>query len=153
MTNIDTAQRTGSVWSGWGFALCALALIMALVQIMGGPFAPQVETSVTLGEMAADIGKSAARSALGLAQPAPEALPWDIDRALRVAVVIAAVAGTVLAMLALVKGEDYRLASFAMALGVSAIAMQFFAWLVLMIVGAIIIAAFLSMIAAWSPFG
>ena len=62
---------------GWlGFATGASALILTIVIFWAGPFAPQQSAGVSLGELAADIAKSAARSVAGQ----PFQLSWNVDR-------------------------------------------------------------------------
>lgn len=54
-----TAADTGNPVFGWaGFCLAALTLFAALFVFWAGPFAPQQSTGVTLGELAAELGKS-----------------------------------------------------------------------------------------------
>ncbi|WP_171230932.1 hypothetical protein [Ruegeria sp. HKCCA6707] len=65
-----TADDTANPVFGWiGFCVGALALFAALFVFWAGPFAPQHSAGVTLGELAAEIGKSTLRAAAGLDQP------------------------------------------------------------------------------------
>ena len=66
MTDV-TATETASPVFGWiGFGLAAMALFAALFVFWAGPFAPQQSTGVSLGELAAELGKSTLRAAAGL---------------------------------------------------------------------------------------
>ena len=126
---------------GWlGFFTGAAALILTLVVFWAGPFAPQQTAGVTLGELAAEVAKSAARSVTGQAQPAPAAQPWTIDDTLEVAVGTLAGLAVVLGVAAFVRHERRRAALSGIALGGLAIGVQFFAWSVLMIAGVLVIA-------------
>lgn len=129
---------------GWsGFAIGAAALILTLVVFWGGPFAPQQSAGVSLGELAADIAQAAARSVAGQPQPEPAASPLDIDDYLRIAA--GALAGLAIAFgaAALIRHEAKRAAVSGIALGGLAVGMQFFAWTIMLIVGACVISAIL----------
>lgn len=127
---------------GWlGFATGAVALILTLVVFWAGPFAPQQAASVTLGELAADIAKSAARSVAGQPQPGPAPVPRDIDDHLQVAVGVMAGLAIVLGVASFVRHECRRAAASGIALGGLAIAVQFLAWTIMMIVGGLVIAS------------
>ncbi|MGC9420775.1 MAG: hypothetical protein ACP5EN_17555, partial [Rhodovulum sp.] len=58
----DTAPAPRAVLGWLGFATGAAALILTIVVFWAGPFAPQQTAGVSLGELAAEIAKSAARS-------------------------------------------------------------------------------------------
>jgi len=127
---------------GWlGFATGAAALILTLVVFWAGPFAPQQDAGVTLGELAADIAKSAARSVAGQPQPGPAPVPRDIDDYLQVAVGVMAGLAIVLGVASFVRHEARRAAVSGIALGGLAIAVQVFAWTIMMIVGGLVIAS------------
>lgn len=125
---------------GWiGFAVGAAALILTLVIFWAGPFAPQQTAGVSLGELAADIAKSAARSVAGQPQPEPVARPRTIDDHLEIGVGVLAGLAIVLGVAALVRHERKRAALSGIALGGLAVAVQIFAWSIMMIVGALVI--------------
>ena len=152
MTELAHPTAPTPVLSYTGFALGGMALIMVIVHFFAGPFAPQQDLSVSLGELASDITKSAFRDFFGMAQPGAEPLPWDIDRILKAATGVAAALAILLGCAALLRHENRRAAIFAASLGVSAIAIQLFATAVAMIVCALIIAAFLSALGDFIPF-
>ena len=129
---------------GWiGFFTGAVALLTALIVFWAGPFAPQQTTGVSLGELAAEIGKSAMRSAAGLEQPKPVAPAKDIDDYLKVAVAVLGGIAIILATTGLIQHERARPAVAALALGGGAILFQFFTWMVLAVLGVILISALL----------
>lgn len=123
------------------FAMGSLAVLLVLVHFWAGPFAPQERASVTIGEIAADIRQSALRKLKGESQPKPVAEPWDIDRVLKLVAAVLAGLAVVAGAASLVRRESWRPAVAGAALGVSAITFQFFAWAILIAVGAIIISA------------
>ena len=127
---------------GWsGFAAGAAALLLAIVVIWAGPFAPQQATGVSLGELAAEIARSAARSAAGLPPPAPEPVARDIDDLLRLLVGLLAALSVILGAVALIRREPREVASSGIALGLLALGIQLFAYAVMMIAGALVVAA------------
>lgn len=125
---------------GWiGFAVGAVALVLTLVTFWAGPFAPQHSAGVTLGELAADIAKAAARSVAGQEQPAPVVAPRTIDDYLEIAVSVLSGLAILIGVAAFVRHEQKRAAMSGIALGGLAMAVQFFAWTVGMIVGGIVL--------------
>ena len=139
---------------GWtGFSIGAVALLLALTHHYGGPFVPQQTVGVSLGEIAADMAKSAARSMIGADQPAPEMRPWDTDRYLALGVAILSALAAVLGIAGLIRQEQWRPAIGAVVLASSVILFQLFAWAVLVIAGVIIIAAFIHSFGDFFDFG
>lgn len=125
---------------GWsGFVTGAAALMFTLIVFWAGPFAPQQDAGVTLGELAADIAKSAARSVAGQPQPAPAAPVRDIDDYLQVAVGALAGLAIILGTAAMIRHETRRAAMSGIALGGLAVGLQLFAWTIMMVVGALVI--------------
>lgn len=136
-----TTQSPRAVLGWLGFALGAAALILTLVIFWAGPFAPQQSAGVSLGELAADIAKSAVRSVAGQPQPEPVAPVRDLDDYLQIAVGALAGLAIVLGVAALIRDEHRRAAVSGIALGGLAVVFQFFAWTVMLIAGGLIIAA------------
>lgn len=127
---------------GWtGFAIGAAALILAFVTFWAGPFAPQQSTGVSVGELAAEIAKSAARSVAGQPQPEPAVPPRTLDDYIEIAVGALAAVAIVLGTAALVRHEQKRAAISGIALGGLAIGFQLFTFTVMMIAGALVIAS------------
>lgn len=136
MTHSSPSAPDKSAFLGWfGFALGALALVLVVSHFFSGPFAPQHSAGVTVGELAAEMRDSALRSLRGEAQPAPIAVPWDIDDWLRLAGGILGAGSVVLAVASFVRREPYGVGVGAMVLGGGAIAFQFFAMTVMMLIG------------------
>lgn len=127
---------------GWlGFVVGAAALILTIVIFWAGPFAPQQTAGVTLGELAADIAKSAARSVAGQPQPEPVAPARDIDDYLNIGVGVLAGLAIVLGVAAFIRNERKAAAVSGITLGGLAVGFQLFAWTVMMVVGALLIAS------------
>lgn len=137
----ETAAAPPAVLGWTGFAVGAAALILTLVVFWAGPFAPQQAAGVTLGELAADIAKSAARSVAGQPQPAPVAPARDIDDYLAIGVGVLAGLAVVLGVAALIRRENARAAVSGIALGGLAVSVQLFTVTVMMIAGGLVIAA------------
>ena len=129
---------------GWlGFAAGAVALLATMVIFWAGPFAPQQSAGVTLGQLAADIVQSATRSVAGAPQPDPVAPQRDIDDYLSIAVGALAGLAIVLGVAGMIRHEGNRAAASGIALGAMAVGFQLFAYTVMMIAGAIVIAGLL----------
>ena len=137
----ETAPAPSAVLGWVGFAVGATALMLTLVVFWAGPFAPQQSAGVSLGELAADIAKSAARSVAGQPQPEPMAPQRDIDDYLKIAVAALAGLAIVLGVAALIRHERKRAAVAGIALGGLAVGIQLFAWTIMLIVGALVISA------------
>jgi hypothetical protein len=118
-----------------GLMLGSLGLIVAMVAVYGGPFAPQQPVGVGIGEIAGDIIKSTWRELRGIEQPAPVQPGMDIDGMLRMAVPVLAVAAIVLAVIARVRRESRVLTRGTWALAVSAMLFQFLSWTILLVAG------------------
>jgi len=139
MSHMETTPRPILGW--FGFAVGAVALMLTLVVFWAGPFAPQQSTGVSVGELAAEIARSAARSVAGQPQPDPVVSPRDIDDYLRIAVGTLAGVAIVLGVAALVRHEHKRAAISGIALGGLAVGVQLFAFTIMMIAGALVISA------------
>jgi hypothetical protein len=135
----ETAPAPGATLGWLGFAVGAAALILTLVIFWAGPFAPQQTAGVSLGELAADIAKSAARSVAGQPQPQPVAPPRTIDDHLEIGVGALAGLAIVIGVASLVRHESQRAALSGIALGGLAVGFQLFTWSIMMIVGALVI--------------
>lgn len=136
MTQSSRSTPNKSAHLGWfGFTLGALALVLVVSHFFSGPFAPQQSAGVTVGELAAEMRDSALRSFRGEAQPAPVPVPWDIDDWLRLGGGILGAGSVVLAVASLVRREPYEVGVGAMVLGGGAIAFQFYAMALMMVIG------------------
>ncbi|MCP1335275.1 hypothetical protein [Futiania mangrovi] len=133
------AQRATVGWLG--FATGAAALIATLVIFWAGPFAPQQPAGVTIGELAAEIARSAARSMAGQPQPEPVAHPRTVDDYLEIGAGVLAGLAIVLGVAALIRHERRAATVSGIALGGLAIGIQLFTYTVMLIVGALVISA------------
>lgn len=125
---------------GWvGFLLGAVSLVTAVTMFWAGPFAPQPTAGVSLGELTAEIGKSAVRNLVGLKQPAPLVVERDIDDFLEIGVAVFASFSIVLGFAGFIRRESLRLAIGAGALGACTIAFQFFVWYSLALICVLVI--------------
>ncbi|MEP4196559.1 MAG: hypothetical protein ABJL99_13100 [Aliishimia sp.] len=146
-------QQPSMLFGTTGLILGALALFGILVHFVSGPFAPQQDLGVGLGELAADVLKSAARDLAGREQPAPQPIAWDIDRIFRATAMGASVIALMLGVIALLRDENKRIAKAAMFVGVSAIVVSFFIWTLMLVLGVILVLAFTSMFGDFFSFG
>jgi len=115
----------------------ATGLLIALLVLYAGPFAPQQDVGTTIGEMAGEIRAAAWRSFLGLDQPEATITQraWDIDRVLMTAAPVAGVLGLVMAITAYVRREPARVATCGMALSACAIFVQVLLIVVMVVAG------------------
>ncbi|MDX5361475.1 MAG: hypothetical protein LPL00_08550 [Alphaproteobacteria bacterium] len=139
MTAAAQAQRATVGWLG--FATGAAALIATLVVFWAGPFAPHPPAGVTIGELAAEIARSAARSVAGQPQPEPVARALDIDDYLEIGVGVLAGLAIVLGVAALIRHERRAAAVSGIALGGLAVGIQLFTYTVMLIAGALVLSA------------
>ena len=117
-----------------GFVFGAVSLVAAVTLFWAGPFAPQPSAGVSLGELTAEIGKSAVRSWVGLEQPAPQIVQRNVDDYLEIVVAAIASISIVLGVGAFIRREKLRLAIGAGALGAFTIIFQFFIWYSLVLI-------------------
>lgn len=137
MTDVARPQTAVVGWMGFATGACALVLTIAI--FWAGPFAPQQSVDVTLGELAADIAKAAARSVAGQPQPAPVAPEKDIDDYLQVLVGVLAAVAFILGLASFMRRERGQVAFSGIALGGLAIGFQLFTWTIMVIAGVVII--------------
>lgn len=139
MTDTQPLARATLGWSG--FAVGAGALILTLVTFWAGPFGAQQSGGVSIGELAAEIAKSAARSVAGQPQPAPVRPVQTIDDYLNIAVAVMTGIAIVLGIAAMIRHEQKRAALSGIALGVLAVSIQLFTYTVMMFAGALVVFA------------
>lgn len=136
MSEAQTAQPFG--WAA--FTLGAIALGMGLVVFWAGPFAPQQAAGVTLGELAAEIAKSAARAAVGQDAPPPAPVARDLDDYLNMATGLIAGLAIILGLASFIRHEAKRAALAGIALGGLAIGFQLLTWGMMLVAGALVLA-------------
>ncbi len=140
-----SADHTAAPVFGWiGFGAAVIALFAALFVFWAGPFASQQSAGVSLGELAAEIGKSTLRSAAGLEQPEPVARTRDLDDYLRIAVAMIGALSIVLSVIGILRHEKLRPAIAGISIGIGAILFQFFAFAFFVFMGVLIIMALLN---------
>ncbi|WP_170602942.1 hypothetical protein [Ruegeria arenilitoris] len=144
MTEVSIQGNQSPVFGWLGFGVAAISLIAALFVFWAGPFAPQQSTGVSLGELAAEIGKSTLRAAAGIEQPEPIAPARDLDDYLRTGVSMLGATAIVLSVIGLLRHERIRPAVAGIAIGTGAILFQFFAWAFLALLGTLVIMALLN---------
>ncbi len=139
MTDISATETANPVFGWIGFCLAAMALFAALFVFWAGPFAPQQSTGVSLGELAAEFGKSTLRAAAGLEQPEPVAQTRDLDDFLQIGVAMLGGLAIVVSAIGILRHERMRPAIAGVTIGVGAILFQFFAMAFFAFLGALII--------------
>ena len=137
----ETSTQSRPIAGFFSFAMGALGLMLVLVHFWAGPFAPQQRASITVGEIAADIRQAAVRKLTGKPQPKPAPVVWDSDRILKLVAALLAGIAVVAGVASLARRETWRPAAGGIALGASAVALQFFTWAILVVAGAIVLAA------------
>ncbi|WP_425084808.1 hypothetical protein [Ruegeria profundi] len=143
MTDITATETANPVFGWTGFCLAAMALFAALFVFGAGPFAPQQSTGVSLGELAAELGKSTLRAAAGLEQPEPVAQTRDLDDFLQIGVAMLGGLAIVVSVIGILRHERMRPAIAGVSIGVGAILFQFFAMAFFAFLGALVIMALL----------
>lgn len=142
MSTAEVARRS---WSGLsGLAAGACALLLALFLHSAGPLEPQPTIGQSIGEIAADISKSALRGLKGDPQPEPQARPWSLDRAVATAAYLLGGLAIVLGGIGFILKENRRLAFGAIGFGGLAIGFQMFVWMVMLIAGVVLLCAILA---------
>lgn len=128
----------------WGIGAVVfggLAMIISMLVIFGGPFAPQQSVGTSIGKIIGEISLSAMNTVRGNELPAPQTPPWNIDRVLMVTGPALAVIGFIAAIVSTFKQEPWRLPTYGTMLGVAAITMQFLWWVALLIAGVILLSS------------
>lgn len=131
----------------WGLAAVlfgGLALIISMVVVFAGPFAPQQSVGTSIGQIIGEISLSAMNTVRGEALPSPEIPPWNIDRVLAITGPVLAVVGFVAAIVSAIGHDPWRLPTYGALLGIAAITIQFLWWLALLIAGTVLLLAILA---------
>ncbi|QJF50957.1 hypothetical protein [Roseobacter ponti] len=122
-----------------GFLIGVIAMMIMVIHLWAGPFAPQQSAGVAIGELAAEIRLSATKALRGIGNPPPEVPERDIDQLLIAGATILAGLAVVLGLIGLIRREPGRPALFAVGLGVSAILFQLFVFTILLFAGVFLI--------------
>lgn len=137
------SETASDLWDHkWGLASIALgtiALIVTCIVIFAGPFAPQQSVGTTIGQIIGEISLSAMNTVRGEALPPPETMPWNIDRILMITGPILAALAIFTAIISRFKRDPWRLPTYGVVLGVSAIVVQFVWWVVLIIAAVVLL--------------
>ena len=135
----QTTQQTHPTAGLIGIALGACALLLVMVHFWVGPFAPQQNVAISIGELAGEIRQAATRALTGAPQPEPQIAPWNIDDTLKLVGTLLAGSAVILGVIGYVRHETRRPTKAALALGISAILFQVATWTILMVIGAILL--------------
>jgi hypothetical protein len=121
--------------------LGGIGLFIALLVVYAGPFAPQQDVGTAIGEIAGNMRAAAWRAFLGLEQPETTIVQrdWDIDRILMTAAPAAGVLGVIMAIIAYIRREPRRVASYGMALSVCAIFVQVLLIILMIVAGVLLL--------------
>lgn len=128
-----------------GIGVGALALMLALVHFWAGPFSPQPSLEQTVAEKAVSIRDATVAALKGETAPAPESASssYDLDEIASIATAVLGGLAVILAVIGIAMKEPARVAGGAAALGAGAIAFQFAAMALGIIVLVILISAVL----------
>ncbi len=130
--------------SFFGIAIGAVALLMALVHIWAGPFSPQPSIEEVVAEKAVAIREAAQAALRGEETPKSSSQSsFDTDRIVQVLTAILGGLAIIFGVVGRAKDEPMRVAGGAIALGGGALAFQFLAVALGIIVIAILVSAVL----------
>ena len=144
MAMTEASNEKSTAFGLGSMAIAALALLVAVVHLSLGPVAPQKPIETTIAEKAVAIKEAARRVMTGEPKPEPKAessARWSTDQIIELAVLALAGIAVVLAVVALVRREQQRLAFAGFSLGTSVLLITWLQWIALVICGAIIVAA------------
>jgi hypothetical protein len=142
MSEVSQDQRAKFGLIGFLFAIISLVIIMIQLSAI---LEPQEQTAGSIiGEIAADIKKSAARALSGEPAPEPTPPPKDYGQYITIAALCIAGLGVIFGGLGLYYNEPHRLAYMAVGFGISAFVLQYVFWLALLICGVILLIGILN---------
>ena len=121
--------------------LGALGISVALFALFAGPFTPQPDVGTQIGEIAGNMRAAAERALLGTPQPEETIVhpTWDIDRILMAAAPILGVLGVIASVIAFIRREPMRMATYGLLVSMASIFMQVVLIVALIIAGAMIL--------------
>jgi hypothetical protein len=122
-----------------GFMLGIASLVVILIQMSAFFEPPEKSAGTTIGEIAAEIKLSAARTLAG--EPAPEPTPPPRDNSQFITNAALGVAGlaVMLGGIGLFRNEPHRLSYLAVGVGLSAIVMQYVLWLAIIMCAVVLL--------------
>lgn len=139
--SLDTPESPFRMVGFWGLVTGGLALILVFIQITAPMFEPSPSVGSQIGEIAADIKRSAWSSFFGEEQEVDVVAPAKWKAALALAGPILGVIAVVLSVVSGVRRENWRFSVYGASLGASAIVFQFFWWVALLVAGVVLLVA------------
>jgi hypothetical protein len=131
----------------WGLTGVIAGLIaVALVTLsLSSIFAePQPSMATQIGEMAAEIRKSAMRSMMGTEEPVPETSAMTVAMIVTIAIPVLAGGAALCGAIGLFRREPRSLPLLALGFGTGAFLMQYLFWMALFIGGVVLMVAILN---------
>jgi len=132
------------VWGVVGVITGAIAVALVLLSLSSVFTGPQPDTATQIGELAAEIRKSAMRSLMGVEQPTPETPAMTVATVLTIAAPVLAVIAAVCGAIGLFRRESRGLPLLALGFGTSAFVMQYLLILALILGGICLLVAILN---------
>ncbi len=140
-------DESKSIFSFIGIGIGSVALLLALLHFWAGPFSPQASLEQTVAEKAVAIKKATIAALKGQKNEIPaQVSKMDTDKIINISTAMLGALAIILGILGYAKKEPFRVAGGAVILGGSAIAFQFLAMALGVIIVAILIAVVLSQI-------
>lgn len=128
-----------------GIIVGIFALLLSVVDFWAGPFSPQPTMETTIAEKAASLRQAAIDALKGKeVEKTYVKTTWNMDKIISVAIPVVGVVAILLGALSFIFHESTRAAGSAVAMGVSAIAFQFFAMYAMALLVVFLIYAVLS---------
>ena len=144
MTVQSAPQQARAHWGFAGFLVGLLALVTAMLVISGVFIEPHQSAAASIGQFAAEIRQSAKLALQGASLPQAQTTAMDTNAYLAVLTPILAAIAVVLGGVSMYLHEPVIFSKYAIAFGVSAIAMQFVFWLALLVCGVLLMATIIS---------
>ncbi|MEM9782140.1 MAG: hypothetical protein AAF899_06660 [Pseudomonadota bacterium] len=143
---------------GKGFSIGAMAagsvaLMLALIHFWMGPLSPEPAVADTIADTAVAIRDSMQRALSGAEARPPASSGFDAEIVMNLATSMLGGLAIVMGAIGIACGAPARIAGTGLALGASAVVFQFVAWIALLIVGAIVLAAIINNLGDLLSFG
>ncbi|MFK7752374.1 MAG: hypothetical protein AB8B51_07470 [Sedimentitalea sp.] len=124
--------------------MSTLALILALVHVFGGPFAPRIGVEVGLAEFIGSLKDAVARKVAGDPDTLAQTATWDIDRFIHLSASIISAIALVFAMAGYLRREPVRVVAAAGLLALFALTFQLIVWYATLLIGVLVLFVVLS---------